>query len=81
MKLETKQKTLIEQSVSIKSLNIKNYLLIKRIADIGMSLFVLFFSLPLMAILAVLIKLESKGPIFIHRQESEKTENFLTFIN
>jgi len=29
-----------------------------------MSLFVLFFSLPLMAILAVLIKLESKGPIF-----------------
>ncbi|OGH95247.1 MAG: hypothetical protein A2039_07545 [Candidatus Melainabacteria bacterium GWA2_34_9] len=64
MKLETKQKTLIEQSVSIKSLNIKNYLLIKRIADIGMSLFVLFFSLPLMAILAVLIKLESKGPIF-----------------
>src|SRR3989339_421890 len=64
MKLETKQKTLIEQSVSIKSLNKKNYLLIKRIADICMSLFVLFFSLPLMAILAVLIKLESKGPIF-----------------
>ena len=65
MKLETKQNILIEQAISInKSLNKKNYLLIKRIADIGMSLFVLFFSLPLMAILAVLIKLESKGPIF-----------------
>ena len=65
MKLEIKENTLIEQIVSInKSLNKKNYLLIKRIADIGMSLFVLFFSFPLMIILAALIKLESKGPIF-----------------
>jgi len=44
MKLETKQDILIEKINSInKSLNTKNYLLIKRIADIGMSLFVLFF--------------------------------------
>lgn len=63
MKLETKENILIEQAVSINN-NSSNYLLIKRIADIGMSLFVLFFSLPLMAILAVLVKLESKGPVF-----------------
>jgi lipopolysaccharide/colanic/teichoic acid biosynthesis glycosyltransferase len=42
----------------------KKYSLVKRIADIGLSLFVLAFSMPLMLILAVLVKLESKGPIF-----------------
>jgi lipopolysaccharide/colanic/teichoic acid biosynthesis glycosyltransferase len=41
-----------------------SYSTIKRIADIGMSLFVLLFSLPLMLILAALIKFESEGPIF-----------------
>jgi lipopolysaccharide/colanic/teichoic acid biosynthesis glycosyltransferase len=66
MKLETKENILIEQAVSInKSLNKKSgYFLIKRIADIGLSLFVVLFSLPLTAILAVLVKLESKGPVF-----------------
>ena len=69
MKLEVKEKTLIEQNVLInEAINKKSsfidYLLIKRIADIGISMFVLFFSLPLMAILAVLVKLESKGPVF-----------------
>lgn len=65
MKLETKENILIETNISInESLNKKNYLVIKRIADIGLSLFVLLFSFPLMAILAILIKLESKGPIF-----------------
>ena len=63
-----KEKTPTEQLVLIESLSKKrgflNYLFIKRIADICMSLFVLFFSLPLTAILAVLVKLESKGPVF-----------------
>ncbi len=74
MKLKVKEKESIIKSFSenndelIKNISVKkvflNYLLIKRIADIGLSLFVLLFSLPLMAILAILIKLESKGPIF-----------------
>jgi len=67
MKLETKKNILIEQSVlTNKSLNndFSSYLLVKRIADIGMSLFVLFFSLPLMTLLAILVKFESRGPVF-----------------
>jgi len=67
MKLETKKNMLIEKTVlTNESLNnnFSGYLLIKRIADIGLSLFVLFFSLPLMAILAILVKFESRGPIF-----------------
>ena len=65
MKLKTEEKTLTQQPILFEYLNKKtNYLLIKRIADICMSLFVLFFSFPLMLILAVLVKLESKGPIF-----------------
>lgn len=67
MKLRTKQISSVEQLVLTKeSFYKKNagYLLVKRIADIGLSLFVLLFSLPLMAVLAVLIKLESKGPVF-----------------
>lgn len=62
MQLETKQSSLIEQAVL--NNNSSGYLLIKRIADIAMSLFVLTFSLPLMLILAVMVKLESEGPIF-----------------
>lgn len=63
MQVGIKQNILIEQPNSIKYLN-TGYLLIKRIADIAMSLFVLTFSLPLMLILAVMVKLESEGPIF-----------------
>ncbi len=61
---KTKQNALVEQYVAInESLNKKNYFYIKRLADICLSLFVLFFSLPIMAVLAVLITLESKGPV------------------
>lgn len=46
------------------SFSLFNYLLIKRFADIALSLFVLAFSLPIMLILALLIKLESRGSVF-----------------
>ena len=42
--------------------------MIKRLFDVGVSLFVLLFSLPFLALVAVLIKLESKGPV-IFKQE------------
>lgn len=73
MKLELEDTALNKQTVSMdipsikylnKKKNLINYFLIKRIVDLGLSLFVLIFSLPLTAILAILIKLESKGPIF-----------------
>jgi len=65
MKLKTQQNSLIKKTALLnKKINRENYLFIKRIADICISLFVLVFSLPLMAILAILVKLESKGPIF-----------------
>jgi len=64
--LKEKEKQTVETMVSVenKKKSFVSYLLVKRIADIGLSLFVLLFSLPLMAILAVLVKLESKGPVF-----------------
>jgi len=68
MNTALKEKTLREQPVLIEYSDKKNgffnYLSVKRIADICMSLFVLLFSLPLTAILAILVKLESKGPVF-----------------
>ena len=68
MTTTVKEKTLTEKPVLIeysdKKSGLPNYFFVKRIADICMSLFVLFFSLPLTVILAILIKLESKGPVF-----------------
>ena len=41
-----------------------NYLFVKRLADIFLSLFVLFFSLPFMLVLSALVKIESRGSVF-----------------
>jgi len=40
------------------------YLLIKRIADIVFSSVILFLTFPILLVTAILIKLESKGPVF-----------------
>jgi len=65
MKLKIEQKPIAKKTALLnEKINKENYLFIKRIADIGISLFVLVFSLPLMAILAIMVKLESEGPIF-----------------
>lgn len=52
--------------IRCKKLNMPNsfYLVIKRVADIVFSCVVLLLTLPLMLFLMLIIKLESKGPIF-----------------
>lgn len=72
MKLELENKTniitnkndLMFVTKSQTNTDFMNYLLIKRIADIILSSFVLLFSFPIMAVIGILIKLESKGPVF-----------------
>lgn len=46
----------------------KPYLLIKRIADILFSLFLLIVISPILVVVAILIKLESKGPVFFKQK-------------
>ena len=41
-----------------------NYILLKRAFDIGFSLFVLAAGMPLLLLIALLVKLSSKGPVF-----------------
>jgi lipopolysaccharide/colanic/teichoic acid biosynthesis glycosyltransferase len=44
------------------------YTSVKRIIDIVFSLFLLPFLLPVFAIIAILIKLDSRGPVFFHQE-------------
>lgn len=46
----------------------KPYLLIKRIADVIFSLFLLIVISPILVVVAILIKLESKGPVFFKQK-------------
>lgn len=39
-------------------------ILLKRVADFGLSVLILFFSLPLFALIAIVIALDSPGPVF-----------------
>lgn len=48
------------------------YQRLKRIFDIGLSMLILIPSLPVMAVSAVIIKLESKGPIFFTQERIGK---------
>lgn len=46
--------------------------LLKRITDIIISLFALIFSFPILLIVAIAIKLDSKGPVFFMHERSGK---------
>jgi len=50
----------------------KLYMVVKRIADIVLSSFVLLLTAPIMAVLIILIKLESKGPAFFVQERVGK---------
>ena len=53
----------------------RNY--IKRILDIGVAIVVLIFSLPAWVIIAVIIKLESEGPVlFVQERTGIKGKGF-----
>ena len=43
---------------------------LKRVADVGLALFLLMVSFPLMLLAALLIWLEDRGPVFYHQQRS-----------
>jgi lipopolysaccharide/colanic/teichoic acid biosynthesis glycosyltransferase len=43
---------------------------LKRVADVGVSLFLLVLTLPLMLLVALLIWLEDRGPVFYHQKRS-----------
>lgn len=57
------------------------YLKFKRLFDFFISFAILLLLFPLFIIVAVLIKLDSKGPIFICKVELVKMGVFLGFIN
>jgi lipopolysaccharide/colanic/teichoic acid biosynthesis glycosyltransferase len=42
--------------------------ILKRALDIGLSFVALFLSSPLMALIAILVKLDSRGPVLSHEQ-------------
>lgn len=46
----------------------------KRVMDVGASLLGLFLSFPLLLIVAVLVKLESKGPVFYRQERTGQNE-------
>lgn len=55
----------------------KAYYLAKRIFDIGVSLLLLILTLPLWAIISILIKIDSPGPVFfIHERVGYKGKRF-----
>ncbi len=56
----------------INSLNWKAFLVIKRLMDISFSLAVLAISSPLMLLISVIIKLDSKGPVFFRQERCGK---------
>ena len=53
----------------------------KRFLDIFFSLLGIIITSPILLIVAILIKIDSKGPVILSNKESAKTEKFLTFTN
>ena len=57
------------------------YEIIKRLIDIICSFIGLLVFSPLFIIIAIIIKLTSKGPVFFHKRELEKMEKSLICIS
>ena len=58
----------------------RNY--IKRILDIGVAIVVLIFSLPAWVIIAVIIKLESEGPVlFVQERTGVKGKGLSSYVS
>ena len=64
--------TLVEQTVETKDISKHAYLIIKRIIDFIIALFGIIISFPIMLIIAIAIKIDSKGPVIFKQPRTGK---------